>query len=47
MQYMSVNHGYSTMGGIEYDDDGYVEKKKGRKSHVDAANQWAREMPIN
>ena len=46
-QYMSVSHGYSTMGGIEYDDGGYVEKTKRRKSHIDAANQWAREMPIN
>src|SRR3954468_16722338 len=27
-QYMSVSHGYSTMGGIEYNDGGYVEKKK-------------------
>ena len=27
-QYMSVSHGYSTMGGIEYDDGGYVEKTK-------------------
>ena len=26
---MSVSHGYSTMGGIEYDDGGCVEKKKG------------------
>ena len=25
---MSVSHGYSTMGGIEYDDGGYVEKTK-------------------
>ena len=47
MQYMSVSHGYSTMGGIEYDDRGYVEKTKRRKSHIDAANQRAREMPID
>ena len=34
MQYMSVAHGYSTMGGIEYDDGGYVEKtKKEKVSH--------------
>ena len=47
-QYMSVSHGYSTMGGIEYDDAGYVEKrKKMRKPHIDEANQRAREMPIN
>ena len=26
---MSVSHGYSTMGGIEYNDGGYVEKTKG------------------
>ena len=25
---MSVSHGYSTMGGIEYDDGGCVEKTK-------------------
>ena len=31
MQYMSVSHGYSTMGGIEYDDGGYVEKTKKRE----------------
>ena len=46
-QYMSVSHGYSTMGGIEYDDGGCVEKTKRRKSHIDAANQRAMEMPIN
>ena len=33
-QYMSASHGYSTMGGIEYDDGGYVEKtKKEKVSH--------------
>ena len=33
-QYMSVSHGHSTMGGIEYDDGGYVEKtKKEKVSH--------------
>ena len=46
-QYMSVIHGYSTMGGIEYDDGDCVEKTKRRKSHIDAANQRAMEMPIN
>ena len=46
-QYMSVSHGHSTMGGIEYDDGGCMEKTKKRKSHVDAANQRAMEMPIN
>ena len=46
-QYMSVSHGYSTMGGIEYDDGGCVEKTKRRKSHIDEANQRGMEMPIN
>ena len=46
-QYMSVSHGYSTMGGIEYNDGGCVEKTKRRKSHIDVANQWAMEMPID
>ena len=33
-QYMSVSHGYSTMGGIEYDDGDCVEKtKKDKVSH--------------
>ena len=31
---MSVSHGHSTIGGIEYDDGGYVEKtKKENVSH--------------
>ena len=31
---MSAGHGHSTMGGIEYDDGGYVEKtKKEKGSH--------------
>ena len=47
MQYMSVSHGYSTMGGIEYDDGDCVEKTKKRKSHIDKDNQRAMEMPIN
>ena len=46
-QYMSVSHGYSTMGGIKYNDRGYVRRQKRRKSHIDAANQRAMEMPIN
>ena len=34
MQYMSVSHGYITMGGIEYDDGDCVEKtKKEKVSH--------------
>ena len=44
---MSVSHGYSTMGGVEYGDRDYVEKTKMIKSHIDAANQRAMEMPIN
>ena len=33
-QYMSVSHGHSTMGGIEYDDGVCVEKtKKEKVSH--------------
>ena len=44
---MSVSHGHSTMGGIAYDDGGCVEETKKGKSHIDAANQWAMEMPIN
>ena len=30
-QYMSASRGYSTMGGIEYDDGGCVEKTKKEK----------------
>ena len=30
-QYMSMIHGYSTIGGIEYDGGGYVEKTKKEK----------------
>ena len=45
---MSVSNGHRTMGGIEYDDGGCVEKTKKRiKSHIDAANQQAMGMPIN
>ena len=46
-QYMSVSHGHSTMGGIEYNDGGCVEKTKRRKSHINEANQWAMEMPTD
>ena len=28
---MSVSHGHSTIGGIEYDGGGYVEKTKKKK----------------
>ena len=28
---MSMSHGHSTMGGIEYNDGGYVEKTKKEK----------------
>ena len=44
---MSVSHGQSAMGGIEYNDGGCVEKTKRRKSHIDEDNQRAMEMPIN
>ena len=45
---MSASHGKSTMGGIEYDErDKYREDKKVGKSHIDTANQWDMEMPIN
>ena len=30
-QYMSVSHGYSTMGGVEYDDRDYVREQKKEK----------------
>ena len=42
---MSVSHGHSTIGGIEYDGGGCVEKTKRRKSHIDVANQRAMEIP--
>ena len=33
-QYMSVSHGYNTMGGIQYNEGGYVENtKKEKVSH--------------
>ena len=44
---MTVSHGHSTIGGIEYDDRGYERRQKGIKSHIDATNQRAMEMPIN
>ena len=45
---MSASHGYNTTSGIEYDDRGkYKEDKKVRKSHINAANQWAMKIPIN
>ena len=44
---MSMSHGYSTKGGIENDGGGYERSKKGKKSHIDAANQRAMEIPIN
>ena len=46
-QYMSASYGYSTPVIIEYDGGGCMGKTKGRKSHIDAANQRAMEMPIN
>ena len=30
-QYMSASHGHSTMGGMEYDDRGYVRRQKKKK----------------
>ena len=34
-QYMSASHGHNTIGGIEYDGGGYVEKTKMRReSHI-------------
>ena len=36
---MSASHGHSTIGGIAYDDGGYVRRQKGRKSQIDAAIQ--------
>ena len=48
MQYMSASHGYSTIGGIEYDDRGkYRVGKRVRKSHIGATDQRAMDMPIN
>ena len=44
---MSASHGHRTLGGIEYDDGGYVRTQKRRNSHIDATNQRAMEMPIN
>ena len=44
---MSASHGHSTMDGLEHNDGGSMEKTKRRKSHIDAANQRAMEMPIN
>ena len=41
------DHGYSTMGGIEYDDGDCVENTKGEKSHIDEDNQRAMEIPTN
>ena len=42
---MSVSHGYSTMGGIEYNEGVMWRRQKRRKSHINEANQWAMEMP--
>ena len=44
---MSASLEHSTIGGIEYNEGGYVEKTKRRKSHINEANQWAMEMPID
>ena len=44
---MIASHGHNTMGGIEYNEWGYVEKTKRRKSRINEANQWAMEMPTD
>ena len=44
---MSVSHGYSTMGGIEYNDEGSVEKTKKEKVSHQRGVSGAMEMPIN
>ena len=45
---MSASHGYSSMGGIDYDDWGYVEKTKRRKSAInEAINELWRCPPID
>ena len=44
MQYMSVSHGHSTIGGIEY--DGGEDKKEKIVSHQLGVSM-AMEMPIN
>ena len=41
---MSVSHGYSTIGGIEY---GGGCEAKGGDGHIDSVYQRAMEMPIN
>ena len=46
-QYMSVSHGYSTMGGREYNDGGYVEKTKKEKVSHQLGVSTAMEMTIN
>ena len=42
---MSVSHGHSTIGRIEYDGGVMWRRQKRRKSHINEANQWAMEMP--
>ena len=44
---MSVSHGHSTMGGIEYNEGVMWRIQKMRKSHINEANQRAMEMPID
>ena len=47
---MSASHGYSTMGEIEYGGrelEINMENIKRRKSHINEANQWDMEMPID
>ena len=44
---MSVSHGLSTIGGIEYDGGGYMEKTKKEKVSHRLGVSTAMEMPIN
>ena len=44
-QYMSVSHGHSTIGGIEWWL--WRRQKRERQSHINQAYQRAMEMPIN
>ena len=44
---MSASHGHSTIGGIEYNEGVMWRRQKGRKSHINEANQWAMEIPTD
>ena len=47
MQYVSTSHGHGTIGGIEYNEGVMWRRQKRIKSHINEANQWAMEMPID